>query len=117
MKQGKASGAYMALVTMGQKVTGKTAYSLFKLKTEIEKVVQFQEGEKDKLIKKYGGVIMDNGMVRIDDPAKMKQFVQEVHNLFDLECDIKPIELKIDDVPDITLKEIDSLNGFVTFIE
>jgi hypothetical protein len=99
------------------RVTGTVAFSLFKLKKELKQYVDFQGEEQDKLVKKYGGEIADNGMIMIADAKKKEEFDKADRELGEMECEITPVRIPAGLVPDITLAEIEALDGFVEFTE
>ena len=115
MKHIDAIKAFSMINKMGNKVTGKTAYEMFKLKTELKKIVDFQSEEEMKLVDKYGGIVEQNGLIVISDGENRYKFQQEHIELGNLECDIKPIDVELDRIPEITMEEIEALYGFVNF--
>ena len=112
----QAINAYNILTSLGKRVTGKTAYDLFQLKLNLKSIYDFQSEEELKLVEKYHAKVKDNGSVVIDDPEERKAFIEEREKLENLECDIDHITLAIDDIPDITMNEIEALYSFVDFI-
>lgn len=115
--QKQAFEAYVALIQLGKGVKGLTAYALYKLKNELKKIVDFQSEEEMKLIEKYGGTVTETNMIQLPDDADKKAFNKEMDELHSLECDVQPIEIKIAEVPEITLAQIETLDGFIKFIE
>lgn len=112
----KALNAYAMIQRMAQKVTGRTAFALFKLKQELAGIVQFQREEELKLVEKYGGSIDEKGSITIPDDEKRKEFLKEFNALGEVECEINQVEIQIDSIPEITMQEIETLDGFVKFI-
>ena len=41
--------------------------------------------------------------------------MKEKEELGNLECDVVPVEIDLDSVPEITMNEIEALDGFVIF--
>ena len=115
MKQERALRAYDTLETMGHKVTGQSAFILFKLKQQLKEIAQFQTEEEVKLLKKYEGTVGENGICTFKDPGSAKPFLEERRKLYMMECDIDPVEIQADSIPDINMAEIDALDGFVVF--
>ena len=116
LTQQRAVVAYGTLAGMGQKVSGKTAFSLFKLKQTLRGIVDFQSEEEMKLVKKYGATVTDDGRILPgDDPEKFKKLLKEKAELNEMECEIDPAEIRLDDIPEITMNEIEALDGFVIF--
>lgn len=111
----KALGAYATIQRMAQKVSGRTAFTMFKLKQELAGIVQFQSEEEIKLVEKYGGSIDEKGSITIPDDEKRKEFLKEYKELGDVECDVNEVEIQIDSLPEITMQEIEALDGFVKF--
>ena len=115
--QRRAVLAHRIIQRMSMRVAGKAAFSLFRLKKQLKEIMDFQGEEQEKLVKKYGGAIADNGMILIADQEKRKEFDQEDKELGAMECEIQPVDIRAKDVPDITLEEIEILDGFVNFTE
>ena len=115
MTQGDAVRAYGAIVRMGQKATGAAAFTLFRLKKSLQEIFEFQNEEEQKLVQKYGGQMIDNGLVVIADKEQREQFQKEVENLHGMECDIQPVTIPAAAIPEISLAEIEALDGFVIF--
>ena len=115
MTQGDAVRAYGAIVRMGQKATGAAAFTLFRLKKSLQEIFEFQNEEEQKLVKKYGGQMIDNGLVVIADKEQREQFQKEVEKLHAMECDIQPVTIPAAAIPEISLAEIEALDGFVIF--
>lgn len=117
MKQKQALKAYVTLIGMGGKTTGKTALALFRLKGRLKELVDFQAEEEIKLAEKYGGKILDNGTIKFEDDDQRQGFLDEKNALgeMDIEPEIEPARVQIDTVPEITLSEIEALDGFVIF--
>lgn len=113
MTQKQAITAYGTIIKIGGKVSGKNAFALFRLKQQLKEVVEFQAEEEMKLVEKYNGQITENGQIIIDHESRPK-FIKEREELGSMECDIQPVE--IGEI-DITLDEIEALNGFVKFAE
>lgn len=115
--QHEAVIAYATLIRLGPKVTGKTAFALFKLKQSLQATVTFQSEEEMKLVEKCGGTVSENGRIDFSDKAKQDEFLKEQKELLNMECDpdIQPVKVSIDAIPDITMADIESLDGFVIF--
>ena len=115
MKQILYIEAYNALDGMGKKVTGKTAFKLFGVKKKLEEIIQFQLEEEKKLIEKYEGTVNESGLIRFANPEKSAEFFREKKELYSVDYGIDAIEVDIDSVPDVTLEEIEALDGIVVF--
>lgn len=115
--QKQAFEAYVALIQLGKGVKGLTAYALYKLKNELKKIVDFQSEEEMKLIEKHGGTVTETNMIQLPDDADKKAFNKEMEELHNLGCDVQPIEVKVSELPDITLLQVETLDGFIKFIE
>ena len=115
MTQRRAVEAYGALVRIGTKVSGETAFALFRLKKALQTSVDFQIEEEQKLIEKHGGKITAEGRVIIADDAEREAFLADRKELGDVECDVQPVTIRAEKVPEITLADIEALDGFVIF--
>ena len=63
LTQHRAVVAYSTIIRMGQKVTGKAAFSLFRLKQTLRGIVEFQSEEEMKLVEKYGATVTEDGRI------------------------------------------------------
>jgi len=113
----KALIAYAALTRMGQKATGKAAFSLFRMKQKLEEVVRFQGEQERTLAEKHGTKIMEDGALIFPDDKAKAAFMEDKKALYDMEIDpeIEPIKVQIDQLPAINMEEIEALNGFIEF--
>jgi len=114
MKQKDAVKAYKALSRM-KGATGQPAFQLFKLKKKLKDIFDFQGEEQLKLVEKYNCDISENGLVKIDDEETKKKFFEEWETIGDVDCEIEPVKIPISLLPNITLDEIEALDGFVIF--
>ena len=116
LTQHMAVVAYSTIIRMGQKVAGKAAFSLFRLKQSLKQIVEFQSEEEMKLVEKYGATVTDDGRILpVDDAEKFAELVKEKEELGNMECDVVPVEIDLDSIPEITMNEIEALDGFVIF--
>lgn len=109
--------AYKAIGKIRNKVKGKSALALYKLKRELQVNVDFQIEEERKLVDAYDGTINENGFIEIPDAIKRSEFAKAYAELNATECgiDSEPVTVSMDSCPEITLDEIESLAGFVNF--
>ena len=70
LTQHRAVVAYSTIIRMGQKVAGKAAFSLFRLKQSLKQIVEFQSEEEMKLVEKYGATVTEDGRILPGDDAK-----------------------------------------------
>ena len=117
MTQGEAVKAYKAIIRMGNKAAGEAAFSLFRMKKQLKEIVDFQSEEEEKLIKKHGGAVTEAGQVIIVDPKEREAFLKEREEIEKMECNVAPVIIRADNIPEITLAEIEALDGFVNFTE
>ena len=61
---------------------------------------------------------VNGGQIIIEDPEKRAAFQKAMGELGAMECEIKaePVKVSLDRNPDITLGEIEALDGFVKFV-
>lgn len=115
--QGRIIDAMGAISRLRQKARGVDALALFRMRNVLQEHVTFQAEEERKLIDECGGTILENGMVRIEDTEKRNKFNEEYRKLLNLEVEVKtePVKVLVDRIPDITLEDIEQLNGFIDF--
>ena len=116
-KQGRIVEAMGAISRLRKMAKGADALALFRLRNALQEHVDFQAEEERKLIDEYGGTILENGMVRIKDADKRARFNEEYRKLLNLEVEIKadPVTINVSKLPEITLEDIEHLNGIVNF--
>lgn len=114
---GKALEAYAALNSVRDKVKGKTALDLFHLKNMLKEAVDFQCEEEQKLVEQFGGVVTEAGMIIIADKEKRAEYTKERKKLAEMEYEVKtePVRVDLEKAPDITMEDIEQLDGFVKF--
>lgn len=117
MKQQQALTAYTTIIGLGKRATGKSAFALFKLKSRLKELVDFQSEEEMKLIEKHGGKLEENGFVTFKNDEEKAKFVEERRELanMDIDPEIAPVRIDPEQIPDINIDEIEALNGFVEF--
>lgn len=115
--QGKIITAMGALNRIRQRVKGHDALNVFHLKNVLQEHVDFQVEEERKLVEAHGGQVTETGMVVIDDKDERQKFGEEYKELLAMEVDVRasPLSLYLDRNPDITLEDIEQLNGFIDF--
>ena len=115
--QGKALNAYSTINRIRNKIKGKDALNLFHLKNVLQENVDFQVEQERSLIEEYGGTVTETGAVLIEDKDKRLEFQQAYRELQEMECEVKtePLTMSIDRNPDITLDDIEQLDGFIIF--
>ena len=115
--QRQALSAYTAIRDMGRKATGKAAFSLFRMKQRLKEVVEFQSEEELKLVEKFGGKVTEGGQILIADEEKKLQFLKEHRAFYDMVLDppLETVTIRAEDLPEISLDEIEALDGFVIF--
>lgn len=116
--QQKVIAAYTTLTALRKKVRGKDALDLFYLKNRLQENIDFQAEEETRLVADHGGKVTDGGQIIIEDPEKRASFQKAMGELGAMECEIKaePVKVSLDRNPDITLGEIEALDGFVKFV-
>lgn len=114
---GKVFNAYLALCRIRGKVRGKTALDLFHLKNVLQEKVDFCNDAELQLVEDHGGKILDNGTIIIADAEKKKAYLKARQDLNDMECEINedPVTVDLEKNPDITMEDIELLDGFVIF--
>lgn len=115
--QGKALNAYSTINRIRNKIKGKDALNLFHLKNVLQENVDFQVEQERSLVEEYGGTVTETGAVLIEDKDRRLEFQQAYRELQEMECEVKtePLTMSIDRNPDITLDDIEQLDGFIIF--
>ena len=118
----KASQAYGILVGMGRKqIPTPVAYKLYKLRQKLKGVMEFITEREENLAEEHGVVIGNDGrFVFPADPAVKEKFTAAHAELLEAECEIDgdEITIRLADMPDrmeISMNEIESLDGFIRF--
>ena len=113
----KAFDAFITLSRMRNKVKGKDALYLFHMKNMLKEPVDFQNEEEVKLVEEHGGTITDNGTIIIADAEKRTAYQKARKELGEMECEVHtdPVKVSLERNPDITMEEIELLDGFVEF--
>ena len=117
--QGKAISAFTTLAQMGRKpLNSLVAFKLFKLKKALAHVVEFQTEQEYKLIEELGGTVTESGAINLDREGveKYREKHREMENT-ECEIDTQPVEMRISDIPEISVSEIESLEEFVDWKE
>ena len=140
MKQKQITSAYQTLAKLkDSELPIAAAYRLSLLLKQLEPLVNSQIELEKKLLRKYEGVVKEDGRVdfskqntdltstnqtdeeQADAMRRMTGFANEVNELGEQEAEIdfKPIDLRLDSVGDVklTLVDIARLDGFINFIE
>jgi hypothetical protein len=113
----KALSAFSALSRVRGQVRGKTALDLFRMKNALKESVDFQAEEELKLVDEYGGVITDTGTIIIADKEKREAFLKARRELGEMACEVnaEPVRVDLEKNPDITMEDIEQMDGFVIF--
>lgn len=117
--QGAAINAYTTIARMSRMaLSGATAYKLFKLKKAFADIVEFQSEQEVKLVERLGGSITETGQILIDKEHQ-EEYSREQKKLSEMECEInvKRTTLSLSEIPQISVREIESLEQFVDFKE
>ena len=100
---------------MGRKVTGQTAFKLFKLKQELRTIVEFQVEQEQDMVARHNGTISETGQISFANEDDRRGFSEEHKEMGEMECEVKGISLPIESIPGITMDEIEALDGIITF--
>lgn len=114
--QGKAISAFVAIQKLSQKTLPTlTAYKLFRMKKALHDIVDFQGEQERKMVDKYNGTVTPEGSIVILDAEKRAAFQTEHNELQKLPCevDVEPIVLPMGDIPEISIADMEALEGFV----
>ena len=121
MEQYKIVNAYAITDSLSNSkdLTIAAKWALYSLRKDLSPHNSFYTEESRKLIEKYNGCyITEANTIRFEDNEKATEFRKEYNALdnFDVDLDIKKYTLKLSDIPDITIKQIETLENFIEFI-
>jgi len=113
----KTLSAYMALNQIRNKVRGKTALDLFHLKNILKENIDFLNEEEVRLVEEHGGKITESGAILFADKEKRGAYQKARTELGEMETEIKAdqVTVNLEQNPEITMQEIEMLDGFVIF--
>ena len=116
MNQRKVVLAYKALLRLSeQPLPLPVAYGLHKAKKALESAWQFQLEQEEKMIAECKGVIDGSGSVTFPDDAARLEYVRKALELNEMETEIEApgVILPADSGLNLTVNEIDALDGIV----
>lgn len=120
MKQSKIIQAYELTDKLGEQtnISNKGKWVLFKLRKDLLPAYEFNRERYVELYKKHNGTT-DGDKIKFETPEIAQAFVDDLNELADLdtELDFSKQELSLNDIPDITVHEIEILDDFITFTE
>ena len=121
MNQKRAASAYIALFRLNDvQLNIKDAYSVYKMKKQLEDSYQFMTEQEQKIVDQYNGVILGNGNIQFASSEIAEKAKNEMQALNDLEIDldITPISITLDAIRDgmMSPSDMESLEGFVSFV-
>ena len=93
--QGQALKAYTALMGMGKKAVGKAAFALFRMKSQLKTVIDFQAEQEQNLVEKNGGKITEDGKILFAEVDQRKAFATERAELEKMALLKKPAKLPV----------------------
>ena len=116
---GKIYAAFLGINQIRNQVRGMDALHLFHLKNMLKESVDYMAEEDVRMVTDAGGVITETGLVIIADKEKQKEYVKARKELDDMETEIQtdPVVILISRCPDVTVEQIERLEGFVIFKE
>ena len=116
---GKIYAAFLGINQIRNQVRGMDALHLFHMKNMLKESVDYMAEEDVRMVTDAGGVITETGLVIIADKEKQKEYVKARKELDDMETEIQtdPVVILISRCPDVTVEQIERLEGFVIFKE
>ena len=100
------------------KIPIKSAFELFKLKHSLEPYCLAEIESEKKLATDHGGVIENDGTVKFNDLDSKNSFQNGLIELYknEIEIEYEPIAIKLTGLnANITMRAIESLDGFISF--
>lgn len=92
-------------------------WALFKLRKELISTYEFYVNESKELFSKYKTTVKDKTII-FESPefATEYQTKQDEIDNFEVEISISSYKLKLSDIPNITVSQIELLDGFIEFV-
>ena len=119
MKQSRIINAYSITeaLSSSESLTTMGKWVLYSVRKTLSPHYEFQMEENKKLIEKYNGKVSEN-TIQFETPEDATAFQKEFNEIEELEIDMdfKKQEVKLSDIPDITIKQMEALEDFIEFI-
>lgn len=118
MKQGTVIKAYKALLNISeQSLPLNLSYKVFKLKRMLQPCWDFQLEKEKEIFTNYTPESIDGSNFKFDTPEKTKAFKESFDELANMDTDVEfqPIKIQISDKFNVSVNEIEALDGFVIF--
>lgn len=121
MKQIQCVEAYKALKKLsGIPMDLGISYRLMKLKKQLEVHYSFEEQEETKMFNEFHGSFNEDGKtMTFPTPEEAKEFSRKWQELRNMEIDeeFTPVDVPLDQNFQLTMQDMEALDGFVNFIE
>ena len=93
------------------------AFKLYMMKKALMNAVDFQAEEEEKLAESLGVKISETGQFLFPDQETQVKFMKAHNEMLDAEAEIpaEPINVSVKDIPEISIAEIEALDGFINF--
>lgn len=118
--QKKAINAYRTIAKLSQQpMNSFTAYKMFKLKKALNDPFEFVSEQEKKFVDEIGGVINDEGRIVFKTVEDSEQYLKKRSELDETECDvnIKKTAFTLNELPDLSVADMESLDEFVEWEE
>lgn len=119
MKQSQIIAAYNIINKLSdQKINLNTAFQIYKLKNKLKEYYDFQFAEEQKMLASRGATISD-GSIHFPNQDDANDFVSEMRKMGEIEHDIAitPIDLSCSENIELSIREIEQLDGFIHITE
>lgn len=98
------------------KLPAAISLKVFMFKKRVKEFYDWQVEEERRIFAEYGASINDKNNVVIKDPAKIKEFTDEINALGNLEHeDVEKVDLPIDAFDTLTIEDIEALSTAFNF--
>lgn len=102
----------------------KVSYALFKVKNKIKDQVEFQLTKEREIYSKYKPIPQDDGALKFESEEQAREFAiefsEKIDEVADMEVELegfkKPV-IPLDQIVDMSVEDIESLEPFIEFTE
>ena len=118
MKQAKIIIAYEVSDKLAEQdnLTNEGKWTLFMLRKDLSPSYEFNQTRYVEILNKHKGII-NGDSIKFETPEIAAEFAKEINDLgeMDTSLDIKKQELSFNDIPNLTVHDIEALEDFIEF--
>lgn len=119
MKQNDCIKAYMAINNVCKtKFPGQIAFQVFKLKKVLGEIFDFQKEQEQEIFAEYEATFTEDGSINLKDETRAEEFVKRIEEMALIEHEeIQPIAIPAACFEEISVEELEKLDGIIEFVE